>query len=64
MEVIPQLFEVASAPKEVKFIASCIRKLAVWRAFFFLLESALISTKPKLLTHYGHGSVSILLTDI
>ena len=63
-EVIPQLQEAAAAPKGVPFIAACIRKLTDWRAFFCLLTSAPTHNNPKLLTHTGHGSDSILLSDI
>jgi hypothetical protein len=63
-EIISQFQEDIATPKEVRFIASSIRKLANWRDFFCFLTSAPIHNKPKLLTHNGHGSVSILLSDI
>ena len=63
-EVTPHLVEAAAAPKGVKFIATNIRKIADLRAFFCFLSSAPISTKPKLLTHSSHGSVSIMFSDM
>jgi hypothetical protein len=63
-EIVLHLREAAKASKGVRFIATCIRKLADWRAFFLLLMSAPTHIKPKLLTHSGHGNVSNLLSDI
>jgi hypothetical protein len=64
VDTIPRLDEVVVAPKRARFIASNIKSLTNWRALFELLSSAPLSTKPKLLTHSGHGNVSIMLSDI
>jgi hypothetical protein len=63
-DTISQKDNAATTPRGSRFIASGIRKLEDWRAFFCLLSSAPISTKPKLLTYSGHDNVSILLPDI
>ena len=64
LEVIPPLSQAAAAPKGVRFVASGLRKLTEWRAFLSLQASSSSENKPKLLTHSGHGSVSILHSDI
>ncbi len=64
VDSIPRLDEVAVAPKRVHFVASTIKRLTNWRAYFELLSSAPLFIKSKILTHSGHGSVSILISDI
>ena len=64
LEVTPPLSQAAAAPKGVRFVASGLRKLTEWRSFFTLLCTSSPTNKPKLLTHTGHGSVSILHSDI
>ena len=43
----------------VKHIADGIRRLADWRHFLDILEGALDQVRTKLLTHSGHGNVSV-----
>jgi len=64
LDVTPPLSQAAAAPKGVRFVASRLRKLIEWRAFLSLQASSSYENKPKLLTHSGHGSVSILHSDI
>ena len=56
--------EAARAPKGVRFVAACLRRLDEWRTFLSLLESAPLATQPRLLSHSGHGSVAIINSDI
>ncbi len=53
-----------AAPKAVRYIVDGLRKLSKWCAFFNLLDALSLSTKLKLFTHSGHGSVSIMHSDI
>ncbi len=48
----------------VKHIAAGIRRLSVSRHFLEILKGAPDQVRTKLLTHYGHGNVSVLLADI
>ena len=63
-DVSPSLDAAAVAPRGIGFVAAGIRKLSEWGAFFHLHSIAPSSTKPKLLTHSGHDSVSIMHSDI
>jgi hypothetical protein len=54
---ILQLVKAATTPKGVRFVAAGIWKLENGLAFFCLLSSAPISTKPKFLTHSGYGNI-------
>jgi hypothetical protein len=63
-EVIPPHNIAAAAPKGALFISAGLRKLVKWRVLLFLLLTITIATKFKLLTRTGHGSVSILHSDI
>ena len=47
----------------VRHIAMGIRKLFDWRRFLDILGVAPEHTRAKLLTHYGHDSVSVFLED-
>jgi len=60
----PPLSQAAAAPKGVRFVAFGLRKLTEWRSFFTLHGSSSQENKPKLLTHSGHGNVSIMHSDI
>jgi hypothetical protein len=64
MDVTTPLNAATTSAKDVRFIAQGLRKLAEWRAFFLLLSTVSVATKPKLLNHSGHGNVSILQSDI
>jgi hypothetical protein len=64
LDVTPPLSQAVVAPKGVRFVASGLRKLTEWRSFFTLHGSSSSENKPKLLTHSGHGNVSILHSDI
>ena len=44
-------------------MAAGLQRFAEWRAFLVVLSSAPPSPKPILLSHTGHGSVSILISD-
>jgi hypothetical protein len=59
----PEIHQATSAPKGIRFVASRIRKWRDWRDFFDLHSSAPARDQPKLLTHAGHGSVTILQSD-
>jgi len=64
-DVTPRPLDVAAAaPRGVRFVATALRKLAEWRAFFRLLLAVPLSTQPKLLTHSNHGSVTIMHSNI
>ena len=47
----------------VKHIAACMRRLSDCRQFLDLLGLSPDQVRTKLLTHFGHGSVSILLAN-
>jgi hypothetical protein len=55
--------EAARASKGVRFGATGLRRLHDWRTFLYVLADAPPSTKPKLLSHVGHGRVTILASD-
>jgi hypothetical protein len=63
-DVTPSMDVDAAAPKGVRFVAAGLRKLSEWRAFFHLHNNVPSSTKPKLLTYFGHANVLILHFDI
>ena len=63
VEVTPALAEAVRAPNGVRFVVSGLRRLQDWRSFLSVLASAPPSTRPKLLSHSGHVSVSILIFD-
>ena len=48
----------------IEHITTGIRRLHDWRHFLDILDGAPNQVRTKLLTHYGHDSVSILLADI
>ncbi len=59
------MLSAAVAPKGVRLVSAGMRKLSKGRAFFTLHNTSSPShTQPKLFTHSGHGSVSILHSDI
>jgi hypothetical protein len=49
-----------AAPKGVRYIAARVRKMRGWRRFFTLHTRIPARDQPKLLTHAGHGSVTLL----
>jgi hypothetical protein len=63
-EDLPELHESTAAPKGVRYIASRIQKLMDWRHFFTLHRRTPARDQPKLLTHVGHGSITLLQSDI
>ncbi len=63
VDVTPALTEEVRAPKGVRFVGTGLLRLRDWRTFLSYLVEALPSTKPKLLSHSGHDSVSILTFD-
>ena len=62
-DVLPPLLEAAGKLKGFRYIAAGIRKLVNWRDFFDTYNSAPQAEKIKLLSHAGHGSVSVLLAN-
>jgi len=62
-QALPELHESTAAPKGIRFIAAKLRKLTEWRHFFDLHQRTPAKDQPKLLTHAGHGSVTVLLSD-
>jgi hypothetical protein len=62
-EGLPELNVSSSAPKGIRFIAAKLQKLTEWRHFFDLHQRTPARDQPKLLTHAGHGSVTILQSD-
>ena len=64
MDVTPALTEASRAPKGVRFVSAGLRRLQDWRTFLSVLADAPLSTQPKLLSHYGQGSVDVLVSDI
>jgi hypothetical protein len=63
VDITLALKDVARAPKGVRFVSSGLRRLAGWRAFPDTLVATPSSLHPKLLSHSGHGSVSLLIAD-
>jgi hypothetical protein len=59
-EDFSELHQSRTTPKGVRFIAARIRKWTKWRNFVDLHSRTLARDQPKLLTHAGHGSVTIL----
>jgi hypothetical protein len=62
-EQLPELHASTAAPKGVRYIAARIRKMRDWRIFFTLHNRTPARDQPKLLTHAGHGSVTMLQSD-
>jgi len=62
-DVTPALHKAARAFKGVRVVAAELRRLSDWRSFLSILSTAPTSIKLKLLSHSGHGIVSILLSD-
>ena len=63
-EALPKLLESTTTPKGIRFFAAGLRKLTEWRHFFDLHQRTQARDQPKLLTHAGHKSVTILQSDI
>ena len=63
-DVTPSLYVATVTPKEVRLVAFGLKKLAEWRTFINMRETIHKPSQLKLLTHSGHGSVSILQSDI
>ncbi len=63
-EELPELPEATIAPKGIRFIAARIKKWTERRQFFDLISGALAQEQPKLLTYAGHGSVTLLHSDL
>ena len=62
-EPLPELHESTTTPKGIRFIAAKLRKLTEWRNFFDLHQRTPTRDQSKLLTHAGHGSVTVLQSD-
>ena len=62
-EDLPKLHESTTVPKGVSYIVARIRKMTEWRHFFALHNMTPVRDQPKLLTHAGHGSVTLLQSD-
>jgi hypothetical protein len=62
-EDLPKLHESTAAPKGIRYIAARVRKMTDWRKFFTLHNKTPAGDQPKLLTHAGHGSVTLLQSD-
>ena len=62
-EDLPKLLECTTAPKGIRYIAARVRKMTDWRKFFTLHSRTPAGDQPKLLTHAGHGSVTLLQSD-
>jgi len=63
-EELPELHASTSPPKGVKYIAARVRKMRDWRIFFTLHNRTPTRDPPKLLTHAGHGGVTLLQSGI
>ena len=63
-DVLPTCPISPGSARGVKHIAASMRRLFDWRRFMDLLGSSPDQVRTKLLTHYGHGSVSVLLAYI
>jgi hypothetical protein len=63
-EELPELHASTAAPKGVRYIAARVRKMMDWRKKITLHSRTLARDQLKLLTHDGHGSVTLLQTDI
>ena len=63
VEVTPALTTAVRAPKGMRFVTARLRRLRGWRSFLSFLEYDPSSFKPKLLSHYSHGNVSIMIFD-
>jgi len=64
LNITPALAEASRAPKGVRFVAAGLRRLQDWRSFTRMHANVPISAQPKLLSHSGHGSVTVLASDI
>jgi len=62
-DVIPIGSITPMSARGVWHVAAGIRRLPAWRHFLDILEGAPVQVRTKLLTHSGHGSVSILLAN-
>jgi hypothetical protein len=62
-EVVFRPSKSTTAPKGIRFIAARVRKWTEWRHFFTLHGDAPARDQPKLLTHSGHRSVTLLQSD-
>ena len=62
-DVLPPLEEATGRVKGFKYIAAGLRKLTNWRLFCDMYSSASLADKVKLLSHSGHGSVTVLSTN-
>ena len=60
---LPKLQDSTAAPKGVRYIAARIRKMTKYRYFSALHSRTPTRDQPKLLTHDGHGSVTLLQSD-
>ena len=63
-EELPELHASIAAPKGVRYIATRVRKMMDWRNFFTLNSMTPARDQPRLLTHAGHGCVTLLQSDI
>jgi hypothetical protein len=63
-EPLSELHQATTTPKCIRFIATNLRKLTEWRHFFDLHQRTPARDQPKLLTHAGHGSVTVLQSNI
>ena len=62
-EELPALQESTAAPKGVRYIAARIGKMMDKRRFFTLHNMTPTRDQPKLMTHAGHGSFTLLQSD-
>ena len=62
-DVLPPGLLSPGSARGVIHIAAGIRRLSEWRRFLDILGAAPDHTRAKLLTHYGHDNVSVLLTN-
>ncbi len=70
---LPQTVETAVVPtgclspgpaRGIRHVAAGLRRLQDWRKFLDILSASPTQVRTKLLSHSGHGSVSVLHSDI
>ena len=59
-EVVPLGCLSPGSTRGIKHVASGLRRLMDWRKFLDILSASPAQVRTKLLTHSGHGSVSVL----
>ncbi len=60
IDVVPEVLTYVAAAKGVRIVAENGKKMTEWRNFFQLHAQTRIHDQPKLITHSGHGSDTLL----